>query len=49
MAAAVALLTQVEIPAYLFAVLFGVNALGSAVLMQIPNGALLWPALLRRH
>ena len=36
-AAAVALLTQVEIPAtaYLFAVLFGGNARGSAVLMQI--------------
>jgi MFS family permease len=36
-AAAVALLTQVEIPAtaYLFAVLFGANARGSAVLMQI--------------
>jgi MFS family permease len=36
-AAAVALLTQVKIPAtaYLFAVLFGANARGSAVLMQI--------------
>jgi sugar phosphate permease len=50
-AAAVALLTQVDIPAtaYLFAVLFRGQCARFRGSDANSNGALLWPALLRRH